>query len=63
MMEALNKYEVLLASIKWNAISPKRENIMATTTVIEKLKYDNLKLSKSYKKSSKKVEGKGKLSQ
>ena len=61
MTEALNKYEILLASVKWNAI--KTENIMATTTVIEKLKYDNLKLSKYYKKSSKKVEGKGKLSQ
>ena len=53
MNTKLNKYEVLLTSVKWNKMSPDLK-IGALTTVVEKLKDHNPNLSKSAKTAHKK---------
>ena len=47
--EPLNKYEFIFSSGKCNIIPPKKEQIVSLATVVEKIKYDNLKLSKFIK--------------
>ena len=49
MTAVLNKYQVSITSVKWDAICPEQEQILALTTVVEKIKGCNLKLSKSVK--------------
>ena len=58
MDKVRNKYEVILTSVNWNAISPEQEQIEALNTVLEKLKDDNLNLSKSVKTVPKKHKAK-----
>ena len=40
----IKKYEFLLTSENWNAMYPEQEQIRDLTTVLEKIKDDNLKL-------------------
>ena len=47
MKSALNKYEFLLTSGKWNVIYPEQVQIVALTTVEGKIKDNKIKLSKS----------------
>ena len=54
MTTVLNKYEVILTLIQLNSTYPEQEQIMALATVVEKLKYYNIKLSKSIKTDYKK---------
>ena len=49
MTAYLNKYEVLLTPVNWKYMSPEQDQIVALITVVDKLKDDNLKLSKSVK--------------
>ena len=53
MKADINNYEVLISSGKWNVIYPKEYQIVDLTTVMEKLKDDNPKLSKSVKTAPK----------
>ena len=46
MTTVLNKYKVLLTAGKFNVMYPEQEQIIALNTVIDKLKYDNLKVFK-----------------
>ena len=57
MTPALNKYEVLFTSGNWNTVPTEQEQILVLVTVMEKLKYDNLKLFKSVEKSPKRKKG------
>ena len=57
MTLVLNKSEILRKDNKWNSMSPEQEQIIALAFVVEKLKYDNLNLSKSFNTSP---PGKGK---
>lgn len=54
MQLALNKYENLIAEDKWKAMSPEQEQLVALNAEFEKLKDENLKLSRSIKKKNKK---------
>ena len=57
----LNKFEILRKNKKWNSIPPEQEQIIALVSVVEKLKDDNLNLSKSFNSSPPgNVKGKGK---
>ena len=61
MTSDLNKFDILRKNKKWNSISPEQEKIMALASVVDKIKDDNLKLSKSFKSSPPgNVKGKGK---
>ena len=67
MTSALNKFEIMRKYNKWNTMSPDQEQIVALASVVEKLKENNLKLSKSFKtlppgkcKGKGKIKGKGK---
>ena len=51
MTAALNKYEVLLTSVKCNAISSEQEYIIALIYIVKKLNDDNFKLSNTVKKT------------
>ena len=53
----LNKFETLRKDNKWNSMSPEQEQIISLASVVEKLKDDNLNLSKIFKYSP---PGKGK---
>ena len=55
MTEVLNKYEVLINSVKWNLMSPEQDHILALNTVAENVKYDNLKINNSAKTTSIKI--------
>ena len=57
MTTAFNKYKVLLTSEQWYYMSPEQEHIVSLTTVTEKVKDDNLKLSNYVKKSPKNKKG------
>ena len=60
MTSVLNKFEILQKDNKWKPISPKQEQIIALASAVEKLKDDNINLSKSFKTSpTGKVKGKG----
>ena len=48
MTSALNKFEILRKYNKWNTMSPDQEQIVDLASVVEKLKENNLKLSKSF---------------
>ena len=50
----LNKYNVLIAPVNWTPMSQEQEWIMVITIVVEDIKDDNFKLSKSVKKYHKK---------
>ena len=62
-MQALNKYEVLLASVKWNTMPLEQYQIIALASVSEEPKDDSLKISNSINISSKKGKVKGNKSQ
>ena len=51
MTYSLNKFEILQKDNKWNSRSPQQDHIIAFASVIEKLKDDNIKLSKRFKTS------------
>ena len=55
MMEELNKYEVLLASVKWNTMPLEKYQSIALASVSEKLKDDSLKISNSINVASNKA--------
>ena len=64
---ALNKFEILRKYNKWNTMSPDQEQIVALASVVEKLKENNINLSKSFKtlppgkaKGKGRIKGKGK---
>ena len=59
MTAVFNKYEVLITSKKCNYMYPEQEQIMALTTVVEQIKGDNIKLSKSAKTDCEKHKAKG----
>ena len=59
MISALNKYELLLTSWKWNTISPEQYQIILIISVVEEIKDNNLKLANSVNRTPEK--GKGKL--
>ena len=44
-----NKFEILWKYNKWNSMSPEQEQIIALASFVEKLKDNNLKLSKIFK--------------
>ena len=52
MTEALNVYDVLITSGKYNGMYPEQEQIVSLTTVVNRLKDDNRKLSKYGKTAS-----------
>ena len=56
MTLALNKYENLLTENKWKALSPEQEQLVALSAQFDKLKDENLRLSKAIK-SNKKPKG------
>ena len=58
MKAALKIYKVLLTPVKRNKIYPEQVNIIALTSIVKKLKYVNLKLSRYFKVTSKRVNGK-----
>ena len=58
MTSALNKFKILKKDNKWNSMSPEQEQITALASIVEKLKDNNLKLSKIFKTSP---PGKGKV--
>ena len=70
MSLALNKYENLLTENKWKALSLEQEQLITLSTQFDKLKDENLRLSKAIKlnkkqkgnenKSQKKKKSKGK---
>ena len=67
MNSGLNKYDILRKDNKWKSMSAEQEQIIALASVVEKLKYDNLKLAKNFKsappgkdRGKGKVKGKGK---
>ena len=61
MTSDLNKFDILRKNKKWNSIPPEQEQIIALVSVVEKLKDDNLNLSKSFNSSPPgNVKGKGK---
>ena len=49
MTSAVKKYNILLKDNKCNSVSPDQEQNFALTSVINKLKDDNLKLAKNFK--------------
>ena len=49
MTSALNKFDILRKDNKWKSMSPEKEQIIALASVVKKLKYENLKLSKNLK--------------
>ena len=49
MTSALNKFEILRKDKKWNSMYPEQEQIISLASVVEKIKDDNIKLSKSFK--------------
>ena len=53
MSLALDKFENLRTEGKWMALSPEQEQIVALSAQFDKLKDDNLRLSKALKKSAK----------
>lgn len=63
---ALNKYENLVTEGRWRALSPSEEKLEALNATVDKLKDENLRLSKSLKasqqkgKSEQQAKGKGK---
>ena len=57
MTADLNKYEVLLTSGNCNTIFPEQYQIVYLTTVVEKLKDNNIKISKLVKTSPGKTKG------
>ena len=59
MTSALNKLKILRKYNNWNTMSPDQEHIVDVASVVEKLKENNLKLSKSFNTLSL-VKGKGK---
>ena len=62
MTSTLNKFKILKKDNKWNSMSPEQEQIVALAYVVEKLKDNNIKISKSFKISPPvKVKGKGKV--
>ena len=46
MKAVLKKYEVILSSVNWNDMYPEQDQIVSLTIVVEKLKYNNLNISK-----------------
>ena len=52
MTSDLNKFEMLRKDNKWNYMSPEQEQIIALSSVVEKLKDKTLKLAKNFKTSS-----------
>ena len=65
MTSALNKFEILRKDNEWNSMSPNQEQIISLACVVDKIKDNNLKLSKSFKlspprKGEVKDKGKGK---
>eukprot|EP00957_Ditylum_brightwellii_P057887 4388907-Ditylum_brightwellii.AAC.1 len=50
MQKASIKYKVLKQQGTWNALSPEQEQLVALNSNIEKLKDDNLKLKRNFKK-------------
>ena len=51
MTPSLNKFEIMRKDNKWNSTYPEQEQIISLASVLEKLKDDNLKLSKNFKAS------------
>ena len=51
MTSALNKFEILRKDNKWNTMPTEQEQIISLASVVEKLKDENLKLSKSFNTS------------
>ena len=72
MNTSLNNHEGILTSVKWNTVSSKQEKTVALTTVVGKIKDENLMLydsTNTYPKKQKrkknqaqpgKINGKGK---
>ena len=63
MTSALNNYEVLLTSEKWNKITLEHEQIVELTTVVDKLKDNNQIISKLFKTAPRKKSWKGNQTQ
>ena len=51
MTSALNNFEILRKDNKWNTMPTEQEQIISLASVVEKLKDENLKLSKSFNTS------------
>ena len=61
MTSALNKFKILEKDNKWDSMSPEQKQIVALAYIVEKLKENNIKLSKIFKTLPPgKFKGKGK---